>query len=202
MPAVTVIDSGIANLGSITRALERAGGRVTVATTPSDVASAAKLILPGVGSFPAGMKALNERGFTDAIRAFAKTGKPVLGICLGMQLLLDEGEEFTRTRGLGIVPGRVRVIDARGQRVPHMGFNSVKQTRESPLLRGVDERYLYFVHSYVCEPANASDVLARTEYGENFCSALQRGDVWGVQAHPEKSQRAGQRLLRNFLELA
>jgi imidazole glycerol-phosphate synthase subunit HisH len=202
MPAVTIIDSGICNLGSIARALERAGASVAIAASPLDVAQAQRLVMPGVGSFPAGMKALNERGFTAAIRAFAASGRPMLGICLGMQLLLDEGEEFTKTRGLGIVPGRVRAIDAHGQRVPHMGFNEIAKTNEDPLLAGVSQRFLYFVHSFVCEPANGRDVLATTEYGEKFCSVLRRGNVWGVQAHPEKSQRAGLRLLRNFLEQA
>jgi glutamine amidotransferase len=202
MPSVTVIDSGICNLASITRALERAGAAVSIAASPLDVARAERLVMPGVGSFPAGMKALNERGFTPAIKAFAATGKPVLGICLGMQLLLDEGEEFTKTAGLGLVPGRVRAIEAHGQRVPHMGFNEIVPVRGDPLLNGVSRRFLYFVHSFVCEPLNKGDVLATTEYGENFCSVLRRGNVWGVQAHPEKSQRAGLRLLRNFLELA
>ncbi len=202
MPAVTIVDSGICNLGSIARALERAGAAVAIATSPLDVARAERLIMPGVGSFPAGMKALNQRGFSAAIKAFAATAKPVLGICLGMQLLLDEGEEFTKTPGLGLVPGRVRAMDAQGQRVPHMGFNEIVATREDPLLAGVSQRFLYFVHSFVCEPSNQGDVLATTEYGDSFCSVLRRGNVWGVQAHPEKSQRAGLRLLRNFLELA
>jgi glutamine amidotransferase len=199
MPAVTIIDSGICNLASIARALERAGGEVAVAACAADVASASRLILPGVGSFPAGMKSLHERGLSEAIAHFAAKGKPVLGVCLGMQLLLDEGEEFALTKGLRLVPGRVRAMDAQGQCVPHMGFNAIKATRPDPLLEDVNERYLYFVHSYICVPQNAADVLATTEYGATFCSVLRRGNIWGVQAHPEKSQRAGQRLLRNFL---
>ena len=199
MPAVTIIDSGICNLASIARALERAGGEVAVATRAAEVVTASRLILPGVGSFPAGMKSLHERGLCEAIAQFAATGKPVLGVCLGMQLTLDEGDEFELTKGLGLVPGRVRALEARGQRVPHMGFNAIKTTRLDPLLEGVNERYLYFVHSYICVPQNAADVLATTDYGETFCSVLRRGNIWGVQAHPEKSQRAGQRLLRNFL---
>ena len=202
MPAVTIIDSGICNLASIARALGRAGGEVSVATRAADVALARCLVLPGVGSFPAGMKSLQSRGLFEAIKEFAAGGKPVLGVCLGMQLLLDQGEEFELTQGLGLVPGRVRMIEARGQSVPHMGFNAIKAARPDPLLAGVDARYLYFVHSYVCVPSNAADVLATTEYGETFCSVLRRGNVWGVQAHPEKSQRAGQRLLRNFLGFA
>lgn len=202
MPAVTIVDSGICNLGSIARALERAGASVSVAASGSEVVRAERLVLPGVGSFPAGMKALNERGFSGAICSFAASGRPVLGICLGMQLLLEEGEEFTKTSGLGLVPGRVRALEAQGRRVPHMGFNEIVSARQDALLAGVSGRFLYFVHSFVCELKSEADVLARTEYGENFCSVLRRGNVWGVQAHPEKSQRAGRRLLRNFLELA
>lgn len=199
MPAVTIIDSGICNLASIARALERAGGEVSVATKAADIAQASRLVLPGVGSFPAGMKSLQARGLCEAITRFSAKGKPVLGVCLGMQLMLDEGDEFELTQGLGLVPGRVRAMDAQGQSVPHMGFNAIKATRPDPLLEGVDGRYLYFVHSYVCVPRVAADVLATTEYGETFCSVMRRENVWGVQAHPEKSQRAGQRLLRNFL---
>lgn len=202
MAAVTVVDSGICNLASIARALERAGARVSVASRADDIRGATRLVLPGVGSFPAGMKALHARGFVDAVRSFASAGRPILGVCLGMQLLLEEGDEFQRTNGLGLVAGRVRAIDARSLRVPHVGYNAIQGVRDDPLLNGVDGRYLYFVHSFVCAPANAEDVLATTEYGETFCSVLRHGNVWGVQAHPEKSQRAGLRLLRNFLEIA
>lgn len=200
MSRITVIDSGICNLGSIGRALERAGGLVAVATRAADVAAAERLILPGVGSFPAGMQSLIERGLVDAIREFAASGKPLLGICLGMQLLFDTGSEFGDTPGLGLIPGRVREIHAPGLPVPHMGWNRLEPTREDPLLAGLpDEAFFYFVHSYVCEPADAADVLAYTEYGERFCAAVQRGNVRGLQAHPEKSQQCGAVVLNNFL---
>jgi imidazole glycerol-phosphate synthase subunit HisH len=200
MAAVTIIDSGICNLGSISRALERAGGQVAVASNAADVAKAERLLIPGVGSFPAGMKALNERGLGDAIRKFAALGKPLLGICLGMQLLFQTGEEFENTEGLGLIPGRVREI--RAEVKPHMGWNRIEPRRPDPLLAGLpDEPFLYFVHSFVCEPAEQADVLAETEYEESFCSAVRRGNTCGIQAHPEKSQRCGARLIENFLTL-
>ena len=199
---VTIVDSGICNLGSIGRAIERAGGVASVADFANAVASAERLILPGVGSFPAGMAALHGRGLYEAIRDFAQSGRPLLGICLGMQLLFETGEEFGETKGLGLVPGRVREIRAGRQQVPHMGWNAISPTRADPLFDGQPEQpYFYFVHSFVCEPADAADVLGRTVYEEDFCSAVQRGNVRGVQAHPEKSQRCGARLIESFLKL-
>lgn len=201
MSAVTIVDSGICNLGSIARALERAGAAVKVATGPLEAGGADRLVLPGVGSFPAGMKSLHERGLVSAVKEFAATGRPLLGICLGMQLLFELGEEFTPTQGLGLIPGRVRQLRAPGLAVPHMGWNNIRATRPDPLLEGLgDEPYFYFVHSFICEPADSADVLGETEYGETFCSAVRRGNIWGVQAHPEKSQLCGARLIGNFLK--
>jgi glutamine amidotransferase len=197
-----VIDSGICNLGSIARALERAGGTVQVVTTPDQVAAQQRLILPGVGSFPAGMDALESRGLDRAIVAFAATGKPVFGICLGMQLLFETGEEFGTRKGLGLIPGRVRAINAGDLAVPHMGWNNILPIQEDPLLQGLpDNAYFYFVHSFVCEPADAAHVLARATYGEEFCAMARNGNVRGLQAHPEKSQQCGATVLRNFLGL-
>lgn len=199
-PAVTIVDSGICNLASIARALERAGASVRIADTAAAIRDAQRLLLPGVGSFPAGMDALASRGLVDAIRDFAGTGKPILGICLGMQLLFETGEEFGTRKGLGLIPGRVRELKAPS--LPHMGWNQLVPARSDPLLANLPgEAWFYFVHSFVCEPALSADVLARTEHGEVFCSAVQRGNVRGIQAHPEKSQRAGAILLRNFLAL-
>jgi glutamine amidotransferase len=200
MAAATIIDSGICNLASIARALERAGGTVAIATQPAEVARAERLLLPGVGSFPAGMQSLNERGLSDAIRDFAANRKPVLGICLGMQLLFDTGEEFGETPGLGLIPGRVRELRAKVK--PHMGWNRVSPKSDDPLLAGLPrEAYFYFVHSFVCQPASPADVLAETEYEETFCSVAGHGNVRGIQAHPEKSQHCGATVLENFLAL-
>lgn len=198
--AVTIVDSGICNLASISRALERAGGVVKIADTAAGIRDAQRLLLPGVGSFPAGMDSLAARGLVNAIREFAAGGKPVLGICLGMQLLFETGEEFGARDGLGLIPGRVRELNAPS--LPHMGWNQLVPTRPDPLLAGLDgEAWFYFVHSFVCEPAHGADTLARTRHGEEFCSAVQRGNVRGIQAHPEKSQRNGAILLQNFLAL-
>jgi glutamine amidotransferase len=200
MAAVTIIDSGICNLGSIARALERAGGKVAVASNAADAAKAERLLIPGVGSFPAGMKALDQRGLSDAIRRFAASGKPLLGICLGMQLLFDIGEEFEETPGLGLIPGRVREI--RAEVKPHMGWNRIEPRAQDPLLAGLpDEAFFYFVHSFVCEPSERAHVLAETEYEESFCSVVRHGNVRGIQAHPEKSQQCGATLIENFLKL-
>ena len=199
---VTIVDSGICNLGSISRALERAGGEVKVATTAGQVAEAAKLVLPGVGSFPAGMKALNERGLADAIRDHATAGKPILGVCLGMQLMFETGEEYGETAGLGLIPGRVRELQPGSNPLPHMGWNRIEFKQSDPLFEDLpEEAYFYFVHSFVCVPAEAGDVIGETEYGERFCSVVRRGNLWGIQAHPEKSQRCGAKVLENFLKL-
>ncbi|MCC7509624.1 MAG: imidazole glycerol phosphate synthase subunit HisH [Planctomycetes bacterium] len=200
---VAVIDSGICNLASIARALEREGGAVAIATTAAAVAKADRLVLPGVGSFPAGMKALHERGLVECIHTHVRKGRPLLGICLGMQLLFETGEEFGHTAGLGLIAGQVREINAHGLAVPHMGWNRLEPTRDDALLRGLpDEAFFYFVHSFVCVPSEAASVLAQTDYGERFCSAVRQGNVWGLQAHPEKSQNCGALLLRNFLSLS
>lgn len=200
MAAVTIIDSGICNLASISRALERAGGTVTVATDSAAVHKSDRLLLPGVGSFPAGMLSLTLRGLDDAICDFAATGKPLLGICLGMQLLFENGEEFGHTKGLGLIRGRVREI--RAEIKPHMGWNQLEPVKEDALLADLPEQsFFYFVHSFVCEPARKADALAYTEHGERFCSAVAVNNVRGIQAHPEKSQRCGATLLENFLKL-
>lgn len=199
---VTIVDSGICNLGSVSRSVERAGGDVSIATTPEEVVASARIILPGVGSFPAGMQALNERGLANAIRDFASAGKPVLGICLGMQLLFESGKEFVSAPGLGLIPGYVRELNSDGQTLPHMGWNDVNVRRKDPLVDDLpDDAFFYFVHSFVCEPDEPEDVLTTTDYGESFCSIVQHKNIRGIQAHPEKSQRCGAQLLKNFLQL-
>ncbi|MBK9975470.1 MAG: imidazole glycerol phosphate synthase subunit HisH [Planctomycetes bacterium] len=200
---VGVVDSGICNLGSICHALQQAGGDVGVIASPSDMEQYSHVVLPGVGSFPAGMDALTARGLDAAIQQFAAKGGLLLGICLGMQLLFETGHEFETRKGLGLIPGQVRQLHAAGLALPHMGWNQLELKRPDALTAGLsDEPFLYFVHSFACEPANAADVVATCTHGESFCALVQRGNVRGLQAHPEKSQQCGRQILRAFLELA
>ncbi|MDC1142151.1 imidazole glycerol phosphate synthase subunit HisH [Planctomycetota bacterium] len=202
MTTVHIVDSGICNLGSIHKALVRGGADVEISTMGSEIRHASHVVLPGVGSFPAGMQALQDRGFAETLPQVVDNGAWVLGICLGMQLLFSEGFEFKKSNGLGLVAGKVRAIEATPNPVPHMGWNKVIPRKESPLFDDVTQQpWLYFVHSYVCEPSDGSTVIGETEYGESFCSAIQSNRVFGVQAHPEKSQQAGASILKNFINL-
>lgn len=202
---VLVVDYGMGNLASARRALEECGARVLVSDQPRDVKQAERLVVPGVGAFPQAMQRLNDRGWTEAIRQAAlEDGIPVLGVCLGMQLLADEGEEVEPTAGLGLVPGRIsRIVPATSaERVPHVGWNEVVPQGEAPLFAGIPSGSdFYFVHSFHFAAAEPGDVLATTPYAGGFVSAVGRGRVFGVQFHPEKSSRAGFRLIRNFLAL-
>ncbi|MHC4840111.1 MAG: imidazole glycerol phosphate synthase subunit HisH [Planctomycetota bacterium] len=197
-----VVDSGICNLGSITKALSRSGADVVVATMGSELLHSSHVVLPGVGSFPAGMQALQDRGFSEVLPEIVDKGAWVLGICLGMQLLFTEGHEFKKTNGLGLIPGAVKKIRTDDNPVPHMGWNKVIPRKESPLVPDVQaEKWLYFVHSFFCEPADDSHIIGETEYGQTFCSMVRNGRVFGVQAHPEKSQLAGAEILTNFINI-
>lgn len=199
-----VIDHGLCNLDSIVRALQECGATVGVAREPSLLPRAARVVLPGVGSFAAGMAVLRERGWVEALRDLvANRPRPLLGICLGMQMLAETGAEGGETEGLGLIPGRVdRIAAAPGERLPHIGWNEVRPTRTSPLFAGIPSGTdFYFVHSYVM--AGSGDaVLAEASFGGGIAVAVNRGSVFGVQFHPEKSQRAGMRLLKNFLALS
>jgi imidazole glycerol-phosphate synthase subunit HisH len=205
---VVIVDYGLSNLASIRRALEECRAHVTVTTDPSQVSTAAKLVLPGVGAFADGMRLLHERGLYDAIRlAVLERQVPILGICLGMQLLANTGTEHGHTPGLGLVPGTVvHIVPPAEQahlRVPHVGWNSVHVVRESPLFVGIAPGVdFYFVHSYhlVCD--NPAHVVATAPYGMALTAAVQVGQVFGTQFHPEKSLPVGFQLLRNFVEYA
>ncbi len=205
MPEVdstVIVDYGMGNLRSVEKALAAVGGNPLTSGDPDVVRSAARLILPGVGAFGDAMSNLRNQGLLDALQDAIRSGRPLLGLCLGLQLLFDESEEFGRHHGLGIVPGRVRRFAAPGLHVPHVGWNQVEEMRPDPLLEGVPEgAYFYFVHSYYVEPTDANDQLAKTEYGHRFCSIARRGAVWGAQFHPEKSQAMGKRLLSNFIRI-
>jgi len=193
---ITILDYGINNLSSISKAVKHLGFEGQVRR---DLSGASKLIIPGVGAFGAAMQALAP--LADEIRAFARVGNPVFGICLGQQLLFERSEEYGDHEGLGLVPGRVRYFAPQaGLKVPHMGWNEAKFRLGSALGEGVaDGAQVYFVHSLVCEPEDDADVAAMTTYGQPFASAIQRGNVWGTQFHPEKSSATGLHILRNFL---
>jgi glutamine amidotransferase len=200
---VALIDYGMGNLGSVRRAIGELGAEPLLADAPAKLGAADRIILPGVGAFSDGMRLLEAGGWTRAIRAQADAGKPVLGICLGMQLLAARGLEGGDNEGLGLIPGEVQPLASLGceLRIPHVGWNSVAvRDRSAGMMLGIpDGTDFYFVHSYAFQPRDAADVVATTEYGIPIAAVVARGKVMGTQFHPEKSSRAGFRLLRNFL---
>jgi glutamine amidotransferase len=197
---VAIIDYGVGNLRSVEKAF-RAGGAEAVVTSDERVLREAdKLVLPGVGAFRACMEALTARGFDELVRERVAEGVPLLGVCVGMQMLFEESEEFGTTRGLGFLRGRVRRFPE-GLRVPQVGWNQVVWRGTHALAEGIEgETFFYFVHSYFCDASDEADVLGSTEYGNLYASVVARANVCGVQFHPEKSQAAGLRLLKNFAE--
>lgn len=201
---VAIVDYGVANLDSVARAVEECGGRPLVTDRPQDLATAAAVVLPGVGAFAKGMANLQERGLDEAlVEDVAANEVPLLGVCLGMQLLGTVGTEGgDETPGLGLVPGRVERIEVGDLRVPHVGWNEARQVRPHPLFDGIaDRRDFYFLHSYELRCQDPANVIATTPYGLDLVAAVAHGSVAGVQFHPEKSQRAGFDLLRNFMRV-
>jgi glutamine amidotransferase len=197
-----IIDYGMGNLRSVEKAVEAAGGQPMISANRDVVRKAARLILPGVGAFGDAMENLRRTGLDSAILEAAGAGTPLLGLCLGLQLLFTDSEEFGRHEGLKLIPGNVRRFSNTGLRVPHVGWNQIEGDKPNPLLQGIPEgTYFYFVHSFFVEPVRQEDILRWTSYGRRFCSIACRDRVWGAQFHPEKSQDAGKRLLRNFLAL-
>lgn len=199
---IAVVDYGMGNLRSVAKALERAGAQVKVTSDAAEITGAQGVVLPGVGAFGACMDNLRARGLLAPVRSVIERGVPFFGICLGMQLLFEESEEFGPIAGLGILPGRVvRFPDRPDLPVPHMGWNTLRLRSPAPHLRGIEDgTFMYFVHSYFVVPKDPSIVAATTEYGLEFAAAVWAGNVFATQFHPEKSQRAGLQLLRNFLE--
>ena len=197
---IGIIDYGAGNLMSVSNALRFLGFDSCISADAQQLARCDRLILPGVGAFPAAMERLDAAGLTPFIRQQARS-KPLLGICLGMQLLLARGEEVRACEGLGLIDGRVRRIDT-AWKLPHIGWNQLEIRRPSPLLRGVPDRsFVYFVHSYCAEPEREEDLLAVTDYGVPVAAIVARGHAYGCQFHPEKSGEAGLAILRNFGEL-
>lgn len=197
---ITIVDYGMGNIGSVANMIRHVGGESRITPDPAAVAKADKLILPGVGHFDAGMSALRGTGLDEAVKAAARRGAALLGICLGMQLLLEGSEEGV-AKGLDLVPGRAHRFALDGRlRVPHMGWARVQPVRPSRLFElDADEQRFYFVHSYHTHCGGAEDVVALTEYGQTFVSAYERDNIMGVQFHPEKSHKFGMALFRRFL---
>ena len=196
--SVVIVDYGVGNLRSVEKAFAAMGCEAIISGAENVLRNAERLVLPGVGAFGACMKALEERGFDQLVKERASAGTPLLGVCVGMQLLFDESEEFGSTRGLGLLRGSVRRFSG-DLVVPHVGWNRIQQKRSHGLFEGVEEgAFCYFVHSFYCEPLDQEVVVGETEYGVRYASVVAGGNVCGVQFHPEKSQEVGLRMLKNF----
>jgi len=198
-PRVTLVDYGVGNTASVTRALRRLCAEAELTADPARVAAADRIVLPGVGAFAPARERLAASGLDAALRAAVDRGARLLGLCLGFQLLFEESEEFGTTPGLGLVPGRVAAF-ARSVRSPHVGWNALELAKEDGLFTGIPSgTFFYFVHSFRPDGVPAGDVAATCDHGGPFVAAVQRGNVWGCQFHPEKSSDAGRALLANFL---
>lgn len=200
---VVVVDYGMGNLRSVQKGFEKVGSRAVISRDPEEVTNADRLVLPGVGAFPECMKNLGRFNLIEPVVEFVKSGRPFLGICLGLQLLFDESEEFGRHEGLKLIPGKVKAFDrAMGLKIPHMGWNQVRFSKRSQLFEGIeDSSFFYFVHSYYVVPDEASDIAGESDYGIQFTCAVSRDNIFAVQFHPEKSQEIGLRVLKNFAGL-
>jgi len=206
---IVVVDYGMGNLRSVSKALEKAGAKVKVSSAPKDILCADKLVLPGVGAFKDAMAELKSRRLIEPIRKFVGTGRPFLGLCLGLQLIFSKSEEGGNTRGLDpaaagldLIKGKVVRFRSKKLKIPHMGWNQLRKRGKVPLLKGIpDGTSVYFVHSYYAVPADNGCVAARTDYGVKFPSVICSGNIYATQFHPEKSQRMGLKILRNFVKL-
>lgn len=199
---IAIIDYGMGNLRSVQKAFQQVGCQAEIVQDPAAVDAAPAVVLPGVGAFADAMDNLKKADMIEAITRAVESGKPLMGICLGQQLLFESSEEFGTTRGLGILPGSVKRFPGGDLKVPHMGWNQVEITKPSPLLEGIpDGSAFYFVHSYYVAPTDPELALTLTEYGFKFASVVGRRNVFGIQFHPEKSSTLGLRILENFGKL-
>lgn len=201
---IGVLDYGMGNLKSVSNSLAFLGLESQIIDAPDDFDQISHLIIPGVGAFPKAMNSISEKGFLQPIRQFAQDGKPILGICLGMQLLADVGTEVATTEGLSLIPGAINVMKPEGLRIPHIGWNGMIFKKDHDLFESVKKAAdVYFVHSYHFVPENSDCIVAQTEYGEEFVSVVsnEKGNVIGTQFHPEKSQKQGLKILDNFARM-
>ena len=200
--SVCLLDYGSGNVKSVYNILDFLGYRVKISNTSEDIRNSSHIILPGVGAFGASMKKIMDTIPFDVLEnEVLDKGKPFLGICVGMQVLADKGLEFGEHKGFGWIPGTVNKIDSKGLPTLHIGWNNIKVRRETPLLNGLnDNKDFYFVHSYVFDVQDQNSTIAQTEYGSNFTSILSKDNIIGIQFHPEKSQKAGQLIFKNFIE--
>ena len=204
-PKIVIIDYGVGNLYSLRKACAMFTDKVMITEDPSTIELADAIILPGVGAFRAGMDGLTKRGLVKVVIKFAASGKPILGICLGAQLMLEKGYEFGKFKGLGLIPGKVVMFPKlKNAKVPQIGWNKIKFSKNNNLFNSLrSEPYVYFVHSYVLKPTKQNSILAETVYGSHkFCSAVKSGNIYGTQFHPEKSGAAGLKIIENFIKLA
>jgi imidazole glycerol-phosphate synthase subunit HisH len=200
---VAILNYGMGNLRSVEKALEHLGEEPFLAAGPQQAESADAVILPGVGAFPEAMRRIRELGLDRFLRDWVAGERPLLGICLGMQLLFGSSTELDGAEGLGILPGPVTALDAPGLKVPHMGWESLRWERDAEVAAGIDDGTpFYFVHTFAARPDDPGDVVATAEWGERFACVVERGRTWGAQFHPEKSSTAGLRLLGNFARSA
>lgn len=197
---IAVIDYGAGNLHSVKNALDYLGAKSVITSSSDEILNADKVILPGVGSFGDAMRRLEEKNLIDSVKRAADGTKPFLGICLGLQLLFEASEESPGVEGLGIFKGSVVRIPEHGLKIPHMGWNNISLAKDSRILPG-NKPYVYFVHSYYIKAEDKSDVSAYTEYGESLDVAVERGNVFATQFHPEKSGKVGLDILKRFLDL-
>ena len=209
---VTIVDYGIGNIFSVVRAFLHCGAEVEVTDKPREITSASRLVLPGVGAFSNGMHGLSQRGLVDVLKEYADSGRPMLGICLGMQMLFSESSEFGTHTGLNIIEGKIlpippQVKDGIALKIPHIGWAGLAATEEGPdWKRTIFQKmnpgdFAYFVHSFMAVPEKKQHQLATAEYGDiNICAAVSKGNVYGCQFHPEKSGSVGLKIIRSFLE--
>ena len=199
---IILIDAGTGNLRSVQKALEAVGANVLRTDDPKKVVSGGRVVLPGVGAFGDFMSGLRARGLEEAVNDTVQRGIPLLGICVGMQALFEVGEEMGEHKGLGLLQGKVvKFADSLSVKIPHTGWNQLEARNDARLFDQInDGAYVYFNHSYYCQPQNLSDILATTDYGINYACAVQCENIFGVQFHPEKSQAVGLKILKNFLE--